>query len=532
MLKFLIKKQMLEVFRAYFFDAKKNRMRSKKQVALWIIFFVIMMVGVLGGLFTAMALSLCGGLNAAGVGWLYFALMGLVAIVLGAFGSVFSTYSSLYLAKDNDLLLSLPIPVRTIIVSRLFTVFLMGAMYSAVATIPALIVDWIVMSAGAVRILGGLIWFLIVTVIVMLLSVVLGWVVARISLKLKNKSIITTLIGLAFIGIYYYVYFQAVDLIRDLIANAAEYAGRIKGAAYGIYLFGRIGEGDFTAIAIFLAVTAVLCVLVWRLLSRSFLKIATTSASSPRIRYREKAHRARGPLAALVMKELGRFYSSSNYMLNCGLGVLLIPASGILLLFKGAEICELLDIVFTARPDTSAMLIITMLLLLSTMIENAAPAVSLEGKSIWIPQSLPVSPGTVLRAKALAQMVLSVPLMLFAAVCGAAILKTTLAVRILLVLMTLAFSVFAALFNTVIGTRLPLLTWTSEVVPIKQTAAIAIALFGGWFLGILPVGIYLLAGYKIGAAPYLAIWTVLLCGISLLLLRWLDKKGAAIFAEL
>ena len=56
---------------------------------------------------------------AAGMGWLYFALMGLMAMFLGAFGSVFNTYSSLYLAKDNDLLLSLPIPVRIIMASRL-----------------------------------------------------------------------------------------------------------------------------------------------------------------------------------------------------------------------------------------------------------------------------------------------------------------------------------------------------------------------------------------------------------------------------
>ena len=40
---------------------------------------------------------------------------------MGAFGSVFNTYSSLYLAKDNDLLLSLPIPLRVIISSRLLS---------------------------------------------------------------------------------------------------------------------------------------------------------------------------------------------------------------------------------------------------------------------------------------------------------------------------------------------------------------------------------------------------------------------------
>ena len=52
------------------------------------------------------------------VSWLYFALMGGLGLCLGAFGSVFNTFSSLYLAKDNDLLLSLPIPVQMCIRDR------------------------------------------------------------------------------------------------------------------------------------------------------------------------------------------------------------------------------------------------------------------------------------------------------------------------------------------------------------------------------------------------------------------------------
>lgn len=58
--------------------------------------------------------------------WLYFALMGLLAILLGSFGSVFNTYSGLYLAKDNDLLLSMPIPVNAIMGARLLSVYLLG----------------------------------------------------------------------------------------------------------------------------------------------------------------------------------------------------------------------------------------------------------------------------------------------------------------------------------------------------------------------------------------------------------------------
>ena len=132
MVKILLKKQLTEIFRAYFYDAKKNKARSKAAVTGYIVLFVFLMVGILGGMFTFLSVSLCGALTAVGFDWLYFAIMSLLAILLGAFGSVFNTYSGLYLAKDNDLLLSMPIPVGTIMISRLLGVYLMGLMYSGV----------------------------------------------------------------------------------------------------------------------------------------------------------------------------------------------------------------------------------------------------------------------------------------------------------------------------------------------------------------------------------------------------------------
>ena len=115
MLKVLLKKQLSEIFRSYFYDQKKNKARSKGAVVAYMVLFVLLLVGVLGGMFTALSLILCGPMVAVGMDWFYFALMGLLAVLLGAFGSVFNTYAGLYLGKDNDLLLSMPIPVRTII---------------------------------------------------------------------------------------------------------------------------------------------------------------------------------------------------------------------------------------------------------------------------------------------------------------------------------------------------------------------------------------------------------------------------------
>ena len=136
MLKLLVKKQLMEIFRSYFYNPKTNKKRSTGAVIGFVVLFAIIMIGMLGTMFTALSVSLCKTFIPLQMGWMIFGIMGLLGIFLGAFGSVFNTFSGLYLAKDNELLLSLPIPVRSIILSRLLSVYLIGLMYSAVVTIP------------------------------------------------------------------------------------------------------------------------------------------------------------------------------------------------------------------------------------------------------------------------------------------------------------------------------------------------------------------------------------------------------------
>lgn len=139
MTKILLRKQLAEIFRTYLYDAKKNKARSKGTVIAYFVLFALLMVGLLGGMFTFLAFTLRSTI-VSGYGWFYYLIFALAAVCIGAFGSVFNTFSGLYLSRDNDLLLSMPIPVHSIMASRLLTVFLMGLMYSGVVSIPAAIV--------------------------------------------------------------------------------------------------------------------------------------------------------------------------------------------------------------------------------------------------------------------------------------------------------------------------------------------------------------------------------------------------------
>ena len=497
MLKTLLKKQMAEIFRNYFYDPKKNKMRSRGATIAYIALYALLMVGLLGGMFALMAVGMCGPLVEGGMGWLYYLLMGLIAVFLGTFGSVFSTYSSLYLSKDNDLLLSLPIPVRCVMASRLLGVYLLGLMYAAVVIVPGVIVYWLTAPVTAGTIVGGVLMVLIVSVIVMVLSCLLGWVVARISLKLKNKSFITVLLSLLFLAAYYFVYYKAQALITLLVENAAVYGMKIRGSAYLLYLFGSVGAGDWLAMGIVTVTQAALLALTLWGIARSFLKIATATGSVKKVRFEHRAVRAQSVQRALFGKELRRFTASPNYMLNCGLGILMLPVAGIVLLIKGGALGRMLADVFSGNVGVVPVLMCAAVCLLASMNDMAAPAVSLEGRNLWLVQSLPVVPW-----------------------------------QALLVIVALLYTLLSALAALALGLKMPNLTWTNETTPIKQSGCVMLSLFANWFYALALGGLYFLCGNALSAAVYLAIFAVVTAAGSALLLRWVKKQGARIFAAL
>ncbi|MDY3918751.1 MAG: hypothetical protein SOZ59_07075 [Candidatus Limivivens sp.] len=533
MLSTLLKKQMTEIFRSYIYDAKKNRSRSKAGTIAYLILFVGIMVGLLGGLFAYLSLSICGALTAVGMDWLYFTLMGLLAVLLGVFGSVFNTYSCLYLSKDNDLMLSLPIPVNVIMASRLLSVYLMGLMYSLVVILPAVIVYWAIVSVSAGVIIGCLLLVLLISVFVLTLSCALGWVVAKISLKLKNKSFITVVVSLVFIGGYYFFYFKAQILIQDLLANAAVYGEKVKGTAYPLYLFGRVGTGDAFAMTVVSAVILALFALMWVLISRSFLKIAASSGHTARKVYKERAMKQKDITLALLGKEFGRFTSSSNYMLNCGLGILLLPVCGVLLLWNGGAVISVLNEVCSERAGCIPVLLSAAVCMLASMNDMAAPSVSLEGRSLWLMQSLPVTPWQILRAKICMQLLLTGIPALFCMVCIAFIYPYTPLELFSAVLVPTSYVLLSALFGLFLGLKMPILNWTSEITPIKQSACVTIALFSGFvYTALLCAGFMLMNGWKLGFVGYMSGFGVLTLVLCIVLYFWLKKRGCNLFAAI
>ena len=508
MLGTLLKKELYELNRSFFYDAKKGKMRSKGAAALYIALYALLVVGVLGSIFTMLAFTLGAALVPAGYGWLYFLLFSLMATALGVFGSVFNTFSGLYMAKDNDLLLSMPIPVRYILASRLLGTYLLGLMFSGIILIPGAVVYFFFAKPTAGAVLGALLLVLLISLVVLVLTCALGFVVARISAKLKNKSFLTVLLSLVFLGAYYFFYFRASTIINALIENMTTVGDALRGNAYPLYLIGRVGEGDGMATLIVTAAVLALTALTYLLLERSFIAIATAKGGTAKARYRERAAVRRTPARAMLAKEFARFTSSPNYMLNCGLGTLMLPIAAVYLLIRCETVRDVVSSWFAWDTDFPAAIAIGCICALASMNDMATPSVSLEGKSLWLMQSLPVTPWQVLKAKLSMQIILTAVPMVLCIVCAAAVYPFLPVQLLMMTLLVMSYVVLMALFGLLLGVKNPILTWTNEISPIKQSAPVMIALFGSFgYTILLFVGYVALPGWKLGFFGYMG-WSI------------------------
>ena len=79
-----------------------------------------------------------------------------------------------------------------------------------------------------------------------------------------------------------------------------------------------------------------------------------------------------------------------------------------------------------------------------------------------------------------------------------------------------------------LGVKMPTLTWTNALIPIKQSAPVMLALFGGMgYTVLLFAGYLLLHGWTLGFAGYMACFigvNVILCVRNYL---WLRRTGTA-----
>ena len=535
MFKALLRKQMMEVGRIYFRKRKRGSSgtegsRSPGLVILFIFVYIIMLAGVY-------AISALVGteLIRNGLAWVYFMIMTVLAFVVGIFGSVMTTYTELFRAKDNEFLLAMPIPPSKILISRMLSSYIVGVIYESMVLLSAIVYYYVAGRPSALSVVLCAAGFFVLGFLILVFSCFFGWVVALVSSRLNNQKVLSAIMIAIVTALFIYLRFEANRLFEYLATHGEEIADAVSGWGYPIYALGLGMSGDLTAFVIFTAVCGILFALTCFIMSRSFNKIVTARNSSVRAEFSEQQIRTRSISSSLRKKEFRHFTSSVAYMVNCALGALFLVAAAAILLIKVQDVRSSLESIISEVPSVSAFFPVIgtfAVCALASLCDIAAPAISLEGKNIWILQTMPVDPYEIFKAKIFLHISIALIPSLLCTASVIIVFKAGFFSSVCMILCVCAFVVLSSGAMLALDLKRPMLDWTNETQPIKQSLNILISWLGGLFVSIVLGVIYIPIGFFVDPAVYLFFCFALFSLFIFMIRKWLRNKGRQLFAAL
>lgn len=543
MLKILLKKQFAELMAGLFKNRRTGKMRSGGAIAGYLILFGFAGVSLLfafGALYFLLAMSTLGtgaqidGVPAAAGSYpgIFFAFTGVVTAIIGLIGGMFSTYSILYCPKDNELLLSMPIKPVTILSARMMSVYILILLYTITAFLPAPVVYFITKGFDFGVLVRSLVMYVSITLVVLALSCALGWLLAIIAAKLGGKKVVTAVSLVVSLGTYYFFYFER-ERIMNLISSDPEKAEHtFKTALFPFYAYGRGISDSWLYFLIFLGIAAVLMAITLFLLSRSFISLVTTKKSGRKKEYVARTVNANSAFGALFRRELRRFLTDPLYLLNNGLGAIMMIVVSVVVLVNMNAIRMLLNQLSGNASDPIApfvfahvmafipLSIVSGALFFIALTPISSSSVSIEGNRLWILQTLPVSASTVLMAKLTVHMLFSGIPILILAVSLCIILKLGFT-SILLCLAAVSAALLIGTFGLMLEVRNPRLEWTDESVAVKQNLNVLFTMLGGFgaavVFGVMFIPLCLFFPFML--IPSLVIEVAAFIGLSVLFFR-------------
>lgn len=247
------------------------------------------------------------------------------------------------------------------------------------------------------------------------------------------------------------------------------------------------------------------------LLSKCFLKMtALLKQSHKSAKFTMKHQKSSGLFGALLKKEFQRFTGSATYMLNCGLGVVLLLGLTVACFFIGDDILAEITASITELPIFCYA--VTMMLFTSTLATTTSVSVTLEGRALWVLKTAPVPTTTILAAKTAVNLILYLPTLLIAAI----LLSIRFSLGVQYALFLFLIPAAALLITTALGLILnlcfPKLNYDNETRAIKQSMSVFLSTMINILLTILfSVPLYVLL------VPYSQFFVLLACAYVLVL---------------
>lgn len=479
--------------RSMLLSSTNSRGRSKRKAAtgLGAVFLIAFLGLYLSGLYSYMLMK---ALAPSNMEVLVFVFMGIVALVGGLLFTTFAVKGVVFGGKDNDLLLSMPVPTTMLMASRVTAIYLENLLFAIFVLVPAGVICTFLTQNGVG--LSLLFWMRLGLAVLALplldtaLSVLFGALVAFLSVRVSRRALGQNIVMGIFMAAVFYFSFHLNGMINSLAENAAGVKNSLTWAAPMLWM-GEGIMGNWGLLLVFVLCCVFPFALVVMGLGRGYRQAVTAfTARSVQSNYKLSAQTASGPKKALLKKEMQRFFGTPMYFWNAGIGLIMLLAAGAASLVMREKLLAYVEMAgypFPLLPMAAAVIGFCLCTCPIT-----APSISLEGKYLWILRESPIEESSLLWVKVGFQLLLTLPCTVIAGLCISIAFSFSLRQGTVLLIATILFAIGHAAFGMIMGLCFPKLDAVNETVVIKQSMATVLAMFGSMAVLGVAAGFYYL----------------------------------------
>lgn len=521
----LIKLQLLNLYGFNVYRNLKDPKEKRKKFWLGVAYvFVIAIVAFYVG-------AMCFGYVYLGLGDILPAYLIMLASLIILMFSIFKAGNVIFQRNAYDILSSMPLKQRDIVISRFVRLYVENLVLTMVIMLPAMVVYGVLVRPALTFFLIGLIVTMFIPLIPIAISVFVGALITAVSSRTKHKNLVSIVLSMALVvgvmlGSTKLAMVEEVDIeqLQNMLGLVLDFIGGIYPPA--IWLGEAMLKGDFVLCFACVAGGVVLLGIVIALVSATYKWVSQGLYSThAKHDYQMKKLQTTSILGALYKREFKRYFASSIYVTNTIVSPVMGMLFAVAMLFVGPEMLQGVATDFHAQTGVVLNMNSMIPMALGTvfcMLPITAVSISMEGKQWWIAKSLPIKTEDILNSKLLMHLSVIGPFYFLAVLCIIIGQRPGLMELLWLVLFPLTAIIFSCVFAQTANLKLAVFDWENEVTVVKQSASSFVG-------GIIPFFVMMVATVGVMMAPVqytnlIMLFLCLLLGLVALLLYRKNRK--------
>lgn len=462
-----------------------GKFQGKKQRKSTLVALIMLLLGAVGifSLYTYQAYMMYSGLGVNGLSDLCLFHGFLTALTVIVIIGVMRV-SGKNKHSDDDLLLSLPISKKDIIISKTINKYIFDLFFSLLLILPYIIMYLIFTSFSFAILMKGILCIILLPLLSVGISDILNFIITRFFNKVSYGNLLKSLLS-----VFIFVVIMALMLVKTF------FYGTVSVSSMQDYFSDRFFSNmflNFTLNTNFINSLVVVIVTVLPFVIGLILYSLNYGKSFDGVHGNNKKlkfSKSKSPFRVFMLKEINSYATTPAWITNSIIGPIFIVVLGILFSSMGIEKISSY-IGMNLSPELASAVIILMFCALSSTTIISCCSLSLEGKNFWILKSSPINEKSLFLSKALLQVVILEPSIFLSSIILAISLKLSFINFLMIFILPTLNCLILSFSGVLINIFYPVFHYDDEIRVVKQSLASLLTIILGLILSGVLVGIY------------------------------------------